>query len=129
MRTALVSALLVGCGGFAGALLRYGLSGWVHRQLPFALFPYGTLAVNLVGCVLIGLIAALVETRQLFGPEFRSFALVGILGSFTTFSTFGYETFAMAREGEYLRAGANVAAQVALGLAAVWAGYGLAAAR
>ena len=129
MKTALISALIVGSGGFLGALARYGLSGLVQRQVPGTAFPYGTLVVNLVGCLAIGVIVGLVETRQLFGAEFRRFALVGILGGFTTFSTFGYETFAMLREAEYLRAILNVGVQVLLGLALVWLGYNLATSR
>ena len=129
LKTALISALIVGSGGFLGALARYGLSGLVQRQVPGAAFPYGTLVVNLVGCLAIGVIVGLVETRQLFGAEFRRFALVGILGGFTTFSTFGYETFAMLREAEYLRAILNVGVQVLLGLALVWLGYNLATSR
>ena len=129
MKTTLISALIVGSGGFLGALARYGLSGLVQRQVPHVAFPYGTLVVNLVGCLAIGVIVGLVETRQLFGAEFRRFALVGILGGFTTFSTFGYETFAMLREAEYLRAILNVGVQVLLGLALVWLGYNLAASR
>ena len=123
MKTLLLNALLVGAGGFVGAIARYGLSGFVHRQLPLSNFPYGTLAVNLLGCLVIGLVLGLVESRQMFGPEFRTFALIGILGAFTTFSTFGYETFAMLRDGEHLRALLNVGLQVLLGLALVWLGY------
>ncbi len=91
---------MVGSGGFIGALARYALSGLVHRQVPFATFPYGTMAVNLMGCCAIGMIAGLAESRQLFGPEFRTFALIGVLGGFTTFSTFGYVSFAMLRDAE-----------------------------
>lgn len=123
------NALWVGSGGALGALLRYGLAGLVHRQLPSVVFPVGTLAVNLLGCLLIGGLAGLVESRQLFGPEFRLFTLVGLLGGFTTFSTFGYETFALARDAEWLRAFANVSAQLVLGLACVWLGYAVAASR
>ena len=129
MKATLINAVMVGSGGFIGALARYGLSGLVHRQVPFATFPYGTMAVNLVGCCAIGVVIGLVESRQLFGPEFRTFALIGILGGFTTFSTFGYETFAMIRDAEYLRAAANVGGQVILGLALVWLGYTLATVR
>ena len=89
--------LLVGAGGFVGSVLRYGLSGAVHRLLPFAAFPYGTLAVNVVGCLAIGLLAGWSEARQVIGPELRLFLFIGLLGGFTTFSTFGYETFEMAR--------------------------------
>ena len=125
MKATLINAAMVGSGGFIGALARYGLSGLVHRQVPFATFPYGTMAVNLIGCCAIGVIAGLAESRQLFGPEFRTFALIGLLGGFTTFSTFGYETFAMLRDAEYVRVAANVGVHVVLGLALVWLGYAL----
>jgi len=85
-----------------GALARYGLSGLVHRQVPLTTFPYGTLVVNLIGCFAIGVVTGLAESRQLFGPELRTFALIGMLGGFTPFSTFGSETFAMIRGDEYL---------------------------
>jgi CrcB protein len=129
VKSVLFTSILVGSGGFAGALLRYGLSGLVHRQLPLATFPYGTFAVNVVGCLSIGFIAGLAESRQLFGPELRTFALVGLLGGFTTFSTFGYETISMARDGETLRAASNVGVQVIGCLASVWFGWALAASR
>jgi len=125
LKATLINAAMVGSGGFIGALARYALSGLVHRQVPFATFPYGTLAVNLMGCCAIGVIAGLAESRQLFGPEFRTFALIGVLGGFTTFSTFGYETFAMMRDAEYIRVAANVGVHVILGLALVWLGYAL----
>ena len=125
MKATLINAAMVGSGGFIGALARYGLSGLVHRQVPFATFPYGTMAVNLIGCCAIGVIAGLAESRQLFGPEFRTFALIGILGGFTTFSTFGYETFAMIRDAEYVQGAANVGVHVALGLILVWLGYAM----
>jgi len=125
LKATLINAAMVGSGGFIGALARYGLSGLVHRQVPFATFPYGTMAVNLMGCCAIGVIAGLAESRQLFGPEFRTFALIGVLGGFTTFSTFGYETFAMLRDAEYVLVAANVGVHVVLGLALVWLGYAL----
>ena len=129
MKTALINAAAVGSGGFLGALARYGLSGLVHRQFSQATFPYGTLTVNLLGCLAIGVIAGVAESRQLFGPEFRTFALIGVLGGFTTFSTFGYETFAMIRDDELMRAAANVAAHVIVGLALVWLGYAMTSSR
>ncbi len=125
MKAALISALLVGTGGFVGAIYRYWLSGFVHSRIPLAVFPYGTLVVNLVGCFLMGIFAGFVESRQLIGPEFRKFAAIGLLGGFTTYSTFGYETFTMIRSAEYLRAASNVGIHVILGLALMWAGYGL----
>jgi len=129
MKAAVLNAALVGSGGFIGALCRYGVSGLVHRQLPFSTFPYGTLAVNLAGCLAIGFLGGLTDVRQLFTPEARVFALVGVLGGFTTFSSFGYETLGMLRDADYLRAGANVAVQVVLGIALVWLGYAVAGAR
>ena len=125
MKTVLWNSLLVGSGGFIGAVLRYGLSGMMHRLLPRATFPFGTLAVNLLGCLLIGAVAGLAESRQLFGPALRIFVFMGLLGGFTTYSTFGYETFAMLRDGEALRASTNILAHVLLGLLAVWLGYTL----
>ncbi len=123
MKAALINAAVVGSGGFLGALARFGLSGLVPRQLPLATFPYGTLVVNLLGCLAIGVITGLAESRQLFGPEVRTFALIGLLGGFTTFSSFGYETFAMIRDDEYLRAAANVGLHVVPGLVLVWLGH------
>lgn len=129
MQPGLTNALLVGSGGFAGALLRYSLGGLVHRLLPLAAFPYGTLAVNLVGCLVIGALAGLADARQVFSPELRTFVFIGVLGAFTTFSTFGYETFAMLRDGEALHALANVGLHLVLGLGLVWLGYSVASAR
>lgn len=123
MQAALINAAAIGAGGFIGALARYGLSGLVHAWFRQTTFPIGTLAVNLTGCLLIGVLAGLADSRQLFGPEARLFAFIGILGGFTTFSTFGFETFALLRDGEYLRSVANVGLNVILGLALVWLGY------
>ncbi len=123
MKLALIHAAVVGIGGFLGALARYGLSGFVHRFAATSGFPYGTLVVNLFGCLLIGILAGLMEGRQMFGPEFRLFALIGVLGGFTTFSTFGYENFMLLRNAEYLRVVANMGVHVIVGLALVWLGY------
>lgn len=115
--------LLVGAGGFLGSVARYLLGGWAHRLFPLTTFPVGTLVVNVTGCFVIGALSALLEGRQLFSPAARLFLIVGILGGFTTFSTFSYETLGLAREGDTARAALNVIAQVALCLLAVWAGY------
>jgi CrcB protein len=129
VRVALVNALWIGPGGFAGAILRYSLGGIVQRQLPLSAFPYGTLGVNLLGCTLIGLLAGLADSRQVFAPELRSFAFIGLLGGFTTFSTFGIETVALARDGDTLGAAANVGLHVFLGLGLCWLAYALASSR
>jgi len=115
--------LLVGSGGFAGSVLRYAAGGLVHRFLPAAMFPAGTLFVNVLGCLCIGVLGGIAETRGVLGAQTRLFLLVGALGGFTTFSTFGFETFALLRDGQELRAVINIAAQVILGLSAVATGY------
>ena len=117
--------LLVGLGGFVGAVLRYGLGGFVHRYLDAARFPYGTLTVNLAGCLAIGFVAGMADAREAFTPESRVFVFVGVIGAFTTFSTFGYETMSFLRDGQVPAALVNVTLHVLLGLAAVWAGDAL----
>lgn len=114
--------LLVGFGGFVGSVCRYLAGGWVQRLMPPVLFPWGTLAVNVVGCLGIGLASGLLGIRQWSSPEVRLAVTVGLLGGFTTFSTFGAETLGLARAGEMGRAVVNVVAQLVLGLAAVWLG-------
>ncbi len=125
MPTWLTQSLLVGAGGFVGAVLRFGVSGGVQRIAGFSSFPYGTLAVNVAGCLAIGLLSGLAEARQVLTPETRLLILIGLLGSFTTFSTFGYETLTLVRDGALLRAVANVGLHVGLGLGAAWAGLAL----
>ena len=87
--------------------------------------PYSTLAVNVVGCLLIGIIAGLVEMRQSLGEVSRALVIIGLLGGFTTFSAFGYETMAMIRDGNVFSAAVNVCLQLTLGLTAVWIGFQL----
>jgi CrcB protein len=118
----MLRVFLVGAGGFLGAVLRYLVGGWVHNVLDNAWFPYGTLAVNVAGCLLIGFLAGLAENRFIFGAETRLFLFIGILGGFTTFSSFAYETLSLARDAQNLAAAINVLAQVSLGLAGVWIG-------
>ena len=120
------NVLLVGLGGFVGSAGRYLVSGWVQNLIAKPLLPFGTLAVNVLGCLLIGLLGGLAEVREIMHPNARMFVMVGMLGGFTTFSTFGYETFALGRDGQSLMALANIGSQVILGLAAVWAGYAMA---
>ncbi len=115
--------LLVGLGGFLGAIFRYGLSGLVYRFFEKPFFPYGTLVVNVLGCLLIGFLGGISENRQIFSPEARLFIFIGVLGSFTTFSTFGYEIFSFARDGQMLASAVNLVLHLILGLTAVWVGY------
>lgn len=122
----MIKLLLIGAGGFVGSILRYLLSGAVQAASQSITFPYGTLVVNVIGCFLIGFFSELTEGRGLFQPETRAFLIVGILGGFTTFSTFGNETMNLLRDGEWALALLNVGAQVVLGLGGVWLGYILA---
>jgi CrcB protein len=114
--------ILVGAGGCVGSVLRYVLSGWVHRVLDNPWFPYGTLVVNITGSVAIGFLAGLAENRSLFSSDTRLFVFIGLLGGFTTFSSFTVETLSLARNTQFVAALTNVAAQIILGLLAVWFG-------
>jgi fluoride exporter len=112
---------LIGLGGFAGSVVR-ALVGHLVQERANSRFPLGTVAVNLSGCFIIGLLSYLADERGLFSAEVRAFVFVGVLGGFTTFSAFGNETFAMFRHGENAFALINVAVQVILGLVLVWVG-------
>jgi CrcB protein len=114
---------VIGLGGCLGAILRYLVAGGVHALAKSASFPLGTLTVNVAGCLLIGFGGGLMENRQFFSPEWRSFLFVGVLGSFTTFSTFGLETFNLAKQGQWLASLGNVGFSLTLGLVAVFTGY------
>jgi CrcB protein len=112
----------VGVGGFFGAVLRYILSGFAQRISGSIDFPYGTLAVNLLGCVLIGMLSRMDEMRGLLAPETRLFLFIGILGSFTTFSTFGNETVNLINDKRFFLGLLNVGFHIVFGLAAVMLG-------
>jgi CrcB protein len=110
--------LLLFTAGGLGAMLRYALSGWVQDRAGDA-FPWGTLAVNVVGCFAIGVLATALEERSVLAPELRIALLVGLLGGFTTFSTFGLETWRLLIGGELGPALANALLSVLLCLLAV----------
>ncbi|MCK4658768.1 MAG: fluoride efflux transporter CrcB [Phycisphaerae bacterium] len=114
--------LFIFIGSGTGGLLRYAISGWTQR-LANGSFPLGTLFVNVTGCLLIGFLTAALSGRMLVREEYRVALLIGLVGGYTTFSTFGMETFALLNDGQAWRALLNVAASVVLGMAAVWAGY------
>ncbi len=122
----MIRPLAVAAGGCVGALLRWAVAGAVHRLTAEAAFPWGTFAVNAAGCLAIGFLAELTELRGGLGGPTRLFLFVGLLGGFTTFSTFGYETLALFREGSTGLAAANAAGQFGTGLLAVWVGIVLA---
>lgn len=115
--------LIVFLGAGIGGVLRFVMSPAVQRSCNDWSFPIGTFSVNILGCFIIGLLGQLAESRGLFQGETRLFLLVGILGGFTTFSTFGYETFQLLRGGEIWYALANAFLQVVLGLSSVWLGF------
>jgi len=118
--------ILVGLGGMIGTLLRYGTGGLIAKLKGGATFPVETLVINVAGCLAIGFLAVLSETRGIFDPSARGFLFVGLLGGFTTFSTFGYETFHLLREGQLAAGLTSIALQIVLGLGAVWGGAALA---
>lgn len=117
--------LLVGAGGFVGATGRYLVSGLVHRLLPATLFPVGTLSVNVLGSFAIGLLGGLASSRGVLSGDVRLFVFIGVLGGFTTFSTFAYETMALVTDAEVLPALANVLLHLTVCLGAVWLGGAL----
>ncbi len=117
--------LAVAVGGALGSMARHGVNVFFAHVLERSI-PYATGVVNLVGSVVIGLLAALIATGRLhMSTELRTFVFVGILGGFTTFSSFMLDTFTLGHGGDHSLAFWNVALQVALGLAAVWGGYRL----
>lgn len=120
---AFISKLFViGAGGFIGSVLRYLLSGLAQDISGSIGFPWGTLAVNLIGCFVIGILSQLADTRGFLGSEMRLLVFVGVLGGFTTFSTFGNETMNLFRDGENAYALANIAGHLIPGLFLVWLG-------
>jgi CrcB protein len=116
-----MNVALVFLGGGIGAVARYALQGLVYRFLP-ATFPYGTLAVNIVGSFLIGFLMSFFEERFLVTPALRVFLTIGVLGGFTTFSSFSYETVMLLRTGSYALGLANVLASVGICLGATLIG-------
>lgn len=114
--------LIIGLGGFAGAILRYSVAGFIQDWSRSVSFPYGTITVNLLGCFLIGALSQLVVSRGAISPEYRSLIFLGFLGSFTTFSTFGNETLNLLLDGEHLLSFFNVLIHICFGLASVWLG-------
>jgi len=118
--------LLVGLGGALGSMLRYGVGGLVGRLKAGWTFPLETLLINVSGCLVIGLLAGLGESRGVFSAPTRAFMLIGVLGGFTTFSTFGYETFQLLRDGQWPAAMLSTSLQVVLGIGGAWLGHAIA---
>ena len=109
--------LIIGLGGFVGAILRYWISGWIQNG--FLTFPLGTLGVNFVGSLLLALIMYASEYRGLFGEEVRVFLTIGVLGSFTTMSAFSFESMKLLEQSEHMMFGLNLVGTVSLCLLAI----------
>lgn len=119
-----MTLLLVGLGGALGSMARHLLNHVVHQRALSATFPLGIFLINVSGSIVIGLVAgALASGRWQWGYSGRIFVIVGLLGGFTTFSSFSLDTLALVRDGHSLQAFSNVAGQVGLSLAGVWIGY------
>jgi CrcB protein len=121
-----MSYLWIFIGGGLGSVARFAVSGMVARRLGET-FPWGTLMVNLTGSLLIGFIAAATapDGRWLVSPGARQFLMLGMLGGYTTFSSFSLQTLELMRDGDWLRAGGNVLLSVIFCLAGVWLGHAL----
>lgn len=117
----MINYLLIGTGGFIGAIFRYIVGLWIGQRWGSS-FPLGTFVINVTGSFLIGLLMTLLTERYMFNPHWRLFLVVGFLGAYTTFSTFEYETGSLVKDGEFLIAALNVVISVFLGFAALKAG-------
>lgn len=121
----MLNMLAVAVGAAVGANLRYGLSIWAAQRLGVG-WPYGTFIINVLGCLAIGALLTLLATRVQLSEPVRLFLVTGLLGGFTTFSSFGYESYSLISTGDWLGAGLYVGASVVVGLLAVFLGAGLA---
>jgi CrcB protein len=117
--------IAIAIGGAFGSVLRYGLSTWVHTLVGRS-FPYGTLAVNVLGCLAMGILFVLLVERMGESAVWRAGLLIGVLGGFTTFSTFSIETFNLIEQGAMAKAAGNMAASLILCVGATWLGVILA---
>jgi fluoride exporter len=121
----LYKLLLIAVGGAIGTLARYATGTLLSPLMEKTLFPFGTMAVNLIGCFVIGVMNGYFEPRITIPQEYRLMILVGFLGGFTTFSSFGYETAALLRDKEYLYAGYNILVNNVVGIALAILGYAI----
>ena len=124
-----MSYLWVGLGGAAGSMLRFWLGGLIANTKMGAYFPLNTLVINITGSFVIGIFAAMTSPESRFNPHWRSLVvqllMIGLCGGYTTFSSFSLQTLNLARDGEWLYAGLNIALSVVLCLVGVWLGYAL----
>ena len=120
----LITLAWIAVGGALGSTMRFALSTAVLR-MSGSLFPFGTFVVNLVGCVAFGAIVGAAEHRVVLAPDARAFLLVGIMGGFTTFSSYAYESLALLQDGQFAAASVNIVGQVVAGLAGLWLAFAL----
>jgi len=121
----MINILIIGIGGFLGAIARYGAALWIGQRWGRT-FPLGTFVINVSGSFLIGLLMTLFAERYLVNPQWRLLLVVGFLGAYTTFSTFEYETGALLKDSEWILAMLNVVASVVVGFIALKLGEVLA---
>lgn len=126
MVSQLKCAIAVGTGGFVGAVLRYTFSEIMKGIPVLVMFPAATMIVNVIGCFAIGLVAGWSDGFKFFQPSMRLFLIIGLFGSFTTFSTFAYENLVLFRDNNIPLAALNVLLHLLLGIAAVFGGFWLA---
>jgi CrcB protein len=118
--------IMVGLGAAVGGMARHGMNQIVHQRSLSSTFPLGIFLINVLGSVVIGVLAGAMTTSRLhLSYQARTFAIVGVLGGFTTFSSFSLDTLALFREGHHAQAFWNVAGQVGLSLLGVWSGFRL----
>ena len=121
----MIRYLMIGLGGFAGAIARYQVAAMIQTRVP-AGFPWGTFVVNISGCLIMGLAMTLLTERLVLNPQWRFLIPIGFIGAYTTFSTFEFELFRANAEGAWLVGGAYLVASVIVGYVALWAGVVLA---
>lgn len=116
--------LLIGIGGFIGSIARYATASWLTKLIP-SVFPYGTFAANIIGCLVIGIVYGLSERFTWLTPEWRFFLATGLCGGYTTFSSFAYENINLLQDSDYFTFAAYSISSFAIGLLAVFGGITL----
>ena len=119
-----MTLLLIAIGGALGSVARYLFSSFVLRTTG-SLLGVGTFAVNVAGCIVFGLIVGVAQQRVALSPRASAFLLIGVLGGFTTFSTFAFESVQLLRDGQFLAAAVNIVGQVVAGIAGLWMAFAI----